>query len=71
MSTGRKILMSIAVTVVFFLLLEGVLAIVGVRAESYADDPYVGFFQAVVSGADQRRGGSPFLSAKVGDFPRR
>ncbi len=43
MSTGRKILMSIAVTVVFFLLLEGVLAIVGVRAESYADDPYVGF----------------------------
>jgi tetratricopeptide (TPR) repeat protein len=29
--------------VVFFLLLEGLLALVGVRAEPYADDPYVGF----------------------------
>ena len=43
MRTGRKILMSAAVTVAFFLLLEGFLAMVGVRAEPYADDPYVGF----------------------------
>ena len=34
------------------------------------NDAYVGFFQAVVSGADQRRGGGRFLSANVGDFPR-
>ncbi len=43
MTIGRKILMSVAVTVVFFVLLEGLLALVGVRAESFADDPYVGF----------------------------
>ena len=43
MTTGRKILMSVTVTVVFFLLLEGLLALIGVRAEPYADDPYVGF----------------------------
>ena len=42
-TTGRKILMSVTVTLVFFLLLEGLLALVGVRAEPYADDPYVGF----------------------------
>ncbi len=43
MTVGRKILMSAAVTVAFFVLLEGLLALVGVRAEPYADDPYVGF----------------------------
>ncbi len=35
--------MSVAVTVAFFVLLEGLLAVVGVRRGSYADDPYVGF----------------------------
>jgi len=43
MTTGRKILMSIAVTVAFFVLLEGLLAMFGVRHASFADDPYVGF----------------------------
>jgi len=43
MTTGRKILMSVVVTVVIFLLLEGLLAILGVHTEPYADDPYVGF----------------------------
>jgi tetratricopeptide (TPR) repeat protein len=43
MTTGRKIVMSMVVVVVFFLLLEGLLALFGVRAASYADDPYVGF----------------------------
>jgi len=43
MGAGRKFLMSAAVTVVFFLLLEGLLALVGVRPQPYADDPYVGF----------------------------
>jgi len=43
MTIGRKIIMSVTVTVTFFVLLEGLLALVGVRAESYADDPYVGF----------------------------
>ncbi len=43
MRTGRKILLSAAVTVGFFLLLEGLLALFGVRAEPFADDPYVGF----------------------------
>jgi tetratricopeptide (TPR) repeat protein len=43
MGTGRKILMSAAVTLVFFLLFEGLLALVGVRPKTYADDPYVGF----------------------------
>ena len=35
--------MSGVVTVVFFILLEGFLAILGVDTEPYADDPYVGF----------------------------
>jgi len=43
MTNGRKVLLSIAVTVVFFLLLEGLLALLGVDREPYADDPYVGF----------------------------
>ena len=43
MTIGRKIIMSVTVTVIFFVLLEGLLALVGVRTESYADDPYVGF----------------------------
>lgn len=43
MTIGKKIIMSATVTVIFFVLLEGLLALVGVRAESYADDPYVGF----------------------------
>jgi tetratricopeptide (TPR) repeat protein len=43
MTTGRKIFMSVVVTVVFFVLLEGLLAVVGVRRGAYADDPYVGF----------------------------
>ena len=43
MTIGRKIIMSVTVTVIFFVLLEGLLALVGVRADSYADDPYLGF----------------------------
>jgi len=43
MTTGRKILLSIAVTAAFFLLLEGLLALAGFRAVSYSGDPYVGF----------------------------
>lgn len=43
MGVGRKFLMSAVVTVVFFLLLEGVLALAGVRSKTYPDDPYVGF----------------------------
>lgn len=43
MTIGRKIIMSITVTVIFFVLLEGVLALVGVRTESFSGDPYVGF----------------------------
>jgi len=44
MTTRRKVVLSIAVTVGFFLVLEGVLALAGVRAaSSYAADPYVGF----------------------------
>jgi len=60
MTTGRKILMSVAVTAVFFLLLEGLLAVIGVRPEPYADDPYVGFsstsrlFVEQSSGKDHR-----------------
>lgn len=42
-STGRKILLSLAVTAVFFLLLEGVLALAGIRPQLYSRDPYVGF----------------------------
>lgn len=43
MNIGRKIAMSVVVTVAFFILLEGVLAVVGVEPESFAADPYVGF----------------------------
>ncbi len=43
MTIGRKIIMSVMVTVIFFVLLEGLLALVGVRTETYAEDPYVGF----------------------------
>ncbi|MEE4273962.1 MAG: tetratricopeptide repeat protein [Thermoanaerobaculales bacterium] len=43
MTTRRKIFLSMAVTAGFFLVLEGVLALAGVRAASYAADPYVGF----------------------------
>ncbi|MCK5378818.1 MAG: O-GlcNAc transferase, partial [Acidobacteria bacterium] len=43
MSVGKKILMAIGVTVVFFLVLEGVLALVGVEPRLYVEDPFVGF----------------------------
>jgi tetratricopeptide (TPR) repeat protein len=43
MTIGRKIIMSVAVTVAFFVLLEGILALVGVRTEPFSGDPYVGF----------------------------
>ena len=43
MSVGKKILMAVGVTVVFFLLLEGILALVGVEPYLYAEDPFVGF----------------------------
>ena len=43
MSVGRKILLSVIVTVAFFLLLEGVLALVGVQPRLYSEDPYLGF----------------------------
>ncbi len=43
MTIGRKIIMSVAVTVAFFVLLEGVLALVGIRTGSFSGDPYVGF----------------------------
>jgi len=39
----RKIGLSLAVTVGFFVLLEAVLALIGVRPVLYAEDPYVGF----------------------------
>jgi tetratricopeptide (TPR) repeat protein len=42
-AVGRKMLMSLAVTVVFFVVLEAVLALVGVRPVLYERDPYVGF----------------------------
>jgi hypothetical protein len=43
LSLGKKVLFSIAVTVAFFALLEGVLALAGVKPRLFADDPYVGF----------------------------
>jgi len=43
MLVGKKILMAVGVTVVFFLLLEGVLALAGVKPRLYAEDPFVGF----------------------------
>ena len=43
MSVGKKFLMAVGVTVVFFLVLEGVLALVGVEPRLYAEDPFVGF----------------------------
>ncbi len=43
MGTAKKILMATAVTLVFFLLLEGVLAVAGVQPRRYAEDPFIGF----------------------------
>jgi len=39
----RKLLLSLLVTVLFFVLLEAVLAVAGVKAKPYPDDPYLGF----------------------------
>ncbi|RLE29765.1 MAG: hypothetical protein DRJ61_13900 [Acidobacteria bacterium] len=43
MSVPKKILMAVGVTAVFFLLLEGILALVGVEPRRFAEDPFVGF----------------------------
>lgn len=43
MTVGRKAVLSIVVTVVFFVGVEGLLAILGVEPEAYESDPYVGF----------------------------
>jgi tetratricopeptide (TPR) repeat protein len=43
MTIGRKILLSIMVTVGFFVVLEGALRLLGVAPQPYAADPYVGF----------------------------
>ncbi len=43
MSIGKKVLMAVAVTVGFFLILEGILAVVGIEPRRYAEDPFVGF----------------------------
>lgn len=39
----KKLLLSLLVTVAFFVVVEVVLAVAGVEPASYADDPYVGF----------------------------
>lgn len=43
MSVGKKILMAVGVTAVFFLLLEGILTFVGVEPRRFSEDPFVGF----------------------------
>lgn len=43
MSVVKKILMAVVVTVVFFVVLEGILALAGVEPRLFAEDPYVGF----------------------------
>ena len=43
MSVVKKILMAVVVTAVFFLVLEGILALAGVEPRLYAEDPFVGF----------------------------
>jgi hypothetical protein len=43
MSLTKKLLFSAAVTTAFFLVLEAVLAVVGVEPSLYAEDPFVGF----------------------------
>jgi tetratricopeptide (TPR) repeat protein len=43
MSIGKKFLMGIGVTIAFFLVLEGILAIVGIEPRRFAEDPFVGF----------------------------
>ncbi len=43
MSLGKKTLMAFGVTVVFFGVLEGILAMVGVEPRLFAEDPFVGF----------------------------
>ncbi len=40
---ARKLMWSAIVVVVFFVVFEGVLAVVGIEPERYARDPYVGF----------------------------
>ena len=57
MTMGRKAIMSIVATVVFFLVLEGLLAVVGVRPEPFADDPYVGFSATSRLFVEQSSGG--------------
>ncbi len=40
---SRKLLFAAAATVIFFAVLEAVLALVGVAPRAYEEDPYVGF----------------------------
>jgi len=43
LSLPKKILMATIATLVFFVLLEGILAIAGVKPRLYSEDPYLGF----------------------------
>ncbi|MCU0302767.1 MAG: tetratricopeptide repeat protein [Thermoanaerobaculales bacterium] len=43
MTIGRKILLSTAVTVGFFVMLEGALRLLGIAKQTFSADPYVGF----------------------------
>ena len=63
-SIWRKLLLSLIVTVVFFALLEAVLALAGVRPVLFEEDPYVGFSSTsplFVEGAGS--GGSELVTA--------
>jgi tetratricopeptide (TPR) repeat protein len=65
MTVGRKILMSLVVTAFFFLLVEGILALVGVRPEGYASDPYLGFSSTSRLFVDDGAGGLETSDAKI------
>jgi tetratricopeptide (TPR) repeat protein len=65
MTVGRKILMSLVVTAFFFLLVEGILALVGVQPEGYASDPYLGFSSTSRLFVDDGAGGLETSDAKI------
>ena len=43
MAVGKKILMAVGVTVAFFFILEGLLALAGIEPRRFSEDPFVGF----------------------------
>jgi len=70
MSISRKVVFSIVATVVFLLILEGILVVAGVKTNSYASDPYLGFSATTRLFVDDGSGGLTTSDAKLTLFNR-